>query len=1586
MKSNPILILIICLVSISFSQTTGKIKGVVLDESGDPLPYTNVTVEGTTLGAETDQDGYYYIIGVRPGTYTIKAQFVGYGIKEMKNVKVRVGLTTTQNFGLKSKEYDFGEIKTETVRSVRVLSNTAAAYKHAHTQRELNANSKLKHKKGLDSIFSNHWKGIHNTIKHNQPKSLLSNLNSLYQVANSKGSDINKIKTYLYKELDQLKDIQAEDELLNNMRNDLIRCNDSVFRSIYHYLIAKKYSYIFDKYNYYIMRKENNDLYYSDRIPDFLKETSIKELIDSCAVHYELALKDRDILKKVKLTDLEDIFLIYDQYSNSIRETLYEFITVNTIEFYSKNILSIPYPKVKFELKEEDLFGKPKVFNKIDVSENYYDEKNFKGKALKLYQELTKYYLDVDKTESLLDLTLSRLVFVRDNYERQDNSSTIADSIYLNSLENLYNEYKFKTPFYTKLAHILASKYYSLKKYSESLDICNEVLKADSNNVYLNIHDLKFIKEKILKPEMNVSTLSTSSTYEHNRAVVQYRNIDHLFYRIYNTELYKGQIYNYEENKKKSDIPQNIFYYKEKNINYNILKDQKEIFKGKKQLESKCFALNSHEIVLPKLTPGNYSIMFYHDENNIADSSAVISNIKITDLNYVTTGIYNNGKRKLEIINRINGKCVPNARIDIAGVQNRFQKTADGKGICYLDQLGITYSYYSTEVKPMIKIVTETDSVYLDFNGLDVYRGYDYRNRIVKSAYVFTDKPIYKPGDKLYYKGIIIENHPDSVSKNRVLDNKEVIVSVERNNIDIYNKVIKTNQFGSFSGEIDIPENMLTGNFYIYISLPKNEQSYYNDRLCSKNIRLEEYKKPNFNITMVEQRVNYIEGDSILVEGTVKSLAGFGVGNCIINYEKFIDEKFDSKGEVLSENNGKFSFKFATEGDWKKEKYQYGSEKLNYRIKIKATDMNGESQMTSRIYYINKYKTELNLDQDEAPFTKSNRYFKYGSSININKNTPDSVNLNCKTTAENNPVILCRVYKIRKTDKNNYRKRILPDPKTVEISKSKYTNFFPFDKHPQQIDPEIKYKPYYDWDWRYYWQSQKELHALFTSELTDGKDSFFSIVKKDSIEFKDIIKFSFNDLNPGEYLVKFSSEDALDVYSKLFVYMQDEKTPYDDPFLCLYEDISYYSGDTASVYLSSDFTEKIRCNYILEKDSRIIDEKIFYLDQKIKKLEIPVTQEYQGGLTASFSIFYNNMEYKESVKLSVPWETKVLDVKLTTFRPELTTGEKEEWSLNISNINSQSEDTELILTMYDSSLEEVIKNGNREGYGPEYLKEFLKRYWEFYEYPYYTNGLGFNSDFTINVKRSEIDFTKFRFFEPATIIKHNELLNNRSILLSKDFQALRSDSLSYNFGSLSAVIFNVEKLNVFENEYYRSSSSNSFEFNGISINGQNESSFFRIPYLLPGRYHVTNGRNNREKFLEFEIFPGKETRMSYVIDNRYYDDGSGMVTTACMAGPERPDIFKKDNQCIDSNQKNSDNSFGRIPLRKDFRENVFFYPHLRTDSTGNINFKFTMPERITKWKLIGLAHTKDLKHGYVQAEVSTLKTIDADPRSAKDFD
>ncbi len=92
-------ILICC--PLIYASTTGKIAGQVTDaDNGQPLPGVNVYLEGTSLGAATDLDGFYYIINVPAGTYTLVVNYVGYGEQQISDVKVQIDLTTTINVEL----------------------------------------------------------------------------------------------------------------------------------------------------------------------------------------------------------------------------------------------------------------------------------------------------------------------------------------------------------------------------------------------------------------------------------------------------------------------------------------------------------------------------------------------------------------------------------------------------------------------------------------------------------------------------------------------------------------------------------------------------------------------------------------------------------------------------------------------------------------------------------------------------------------------------------------------------------------------------------------------------------------------------------------------------------------------------------------------------------------------------------------------------------------------------------------------------------------------------------------------------------------------------------------------------------------------------------------------------------------------------------------------------------------------------------------------------------------------------------------------------------------------------------------------
>ena len=76
--------------------TTGKMQGTVRDaQSGEALPGANVVIDGTQRGAVTDANGFFVILLVEPGTYSMTGSMVGYDAQRQTDIRVQSDLTTT---------------------------------------------------------------------------------------------------------------------------------------------------------------------------------------------------------------------------------------------------------------------------------------------------------------------------------------------------------------------------------------------------------------------------------------------------------------------------------------------------------------------------------------------------------------------------------------------------------------------------------------------------------------------------------------------------------------------------------------------------------------------------------------------------------------------------------------------------------------------------------------------------------------------------------------------------------------------------------------------------------------------------------------------------------------------------------------------------------------------------------------------------------------------------------------------------------------------------------------------------------------------------------------------------------------------------------------------------------------------------------------------------------------------------------------------------------------------------------------------------------------------------------------------------
>ena len=113
---------------LAFGGTTGKIAGTVKDaKTGDAIIGANVIIEGTTLGAAANIDGYYVILNVPPGKYNVVASAVGYTREVLTGVSVSIDLTTTLDIKMSSTVISLGEAVTVVAKQAVVQKDLTSS-------------------------------------------------------------------------------------------------------------------------------------------------------------------------------------------------------------------------------------------------------------------------------------------------------------------------------------------------------------------------------------------------------------------------------------------------------------------------------------------------------------------------------------------------------------------------------------------------------------------------------------------------------------------------------------------------------------------------------------------------------------------------------------------------------------------------------------------------------------------------------------------------------------------------------------------------------------------------------------------------------------------------------------------------------------------------------------------------------------------------------------------------------------------------------------------------------------------------------------------------------------------------------------------------------------------------------------------------------------------------------------------------------------------------------------------------------------------------------------------------------------------
>ena len=310
------------------------------------------------------------------------------------------------------------------------------------------------------------------------------------------------------------------------------------------------------------------------------------------------------------------------------------------------------------------------------------------------------------------------------------------------------------------------------------------------------------------------------------------------------------------------------------------------------------------------------------------------------------------GTLELVVVNAVSGQPVSEAEVTIytekgGGYSPQQTYQADKQGTLKLDFLNSNKYWYNAHT------AADNAMPILNLWKNDYYYKESKRKEVLQ---LFTDRSIYRPGQTVYVSGLAYEMEKDST---RVLADKKYTVSLyDANNNETGKVEVRTNGFGSFSGQFVLPSPCLTG----YFSLRAADTSV--------SFKVEEYKRPTFDVTFEPVKVEYQVGDSIEVVGMAKTFAGAPVQNARVHYNisrsyawvwRFMGRGSARwEGEAMTDADGKFSVPvhFEIDSDRRESPLWY----YTYNIQADVTDGAGETQQANLSLPLGSTSMVLNMD------------------------------------------------------------------------------------------------------------------------------------------------------------------------------------------------------------------------------------------------------------------------------------------------------------------------------------------------------------------------------------------------------------------------------------------------------------------------------------------------------------------------------------------------------------------------------------------------------------------------------------------------
>ena len=1090
------------------------------------------------------------------------------------------------------------------------------------------------------------------------PKSALETVEEIYELAMLEKNDKQIIKATIYRM--KYTNILEEDgyvKSIQKLESDIIT-QTGVPKAMLHMLLATMYSNYYYNNSYLIdQRSVTYDFEQSD-----LKTWDKSKFKDKIIKNYMHALSDD--LKEIDIDEYIE-FIDYAKESEDRFPTLYDFVAYTAINGLNTNNYYYYYgsPDKEDNIVENAYLSKATDFVTLPVDA---DTLSYKYTKVKIYQKWIDFRLkNQDDLEALLFADIMRLDFVKTNM-----SSSNKELLWLSTLEKMHYIY-YSNPELTMIDYALANYYISeAAKYNfkDSTKLKYKIFNKKAHTLLSQTltqypdacyspecHNLKTDLEKIVFSFQVDNIVSAENRFPIR---ISYKNTEKVYLTVIKCDYNK--YLGFDKSYYDDDYFQDLQMISEK------------IISSKPVNLPSTIDLNTHytEYLVDSLSKGYY-IMFLHakpelklEDNYLATSKMFVSNLSLTSSGnyYNNSGYY--------VFDRNTGEPIKNAKVEAYKHEYSYMKRkyvytkvateyTDDRGYVGLEKIK-NRDYYN------VRIDISKNGDYISETTYSYYYNNDDNNVAVTEVKFFTDRAIYRPGQTINFKGICITKKGENVKL--LTDYSTIVYLYDVNYQEVGQLHLRTNEFGSFNGTFDIPLDVLTGNFHLSCSGG------------SEFIKVEEYKRPMFEVEMLPIEGEYRIGDTVYSEGTAMTYAGTALTDANVSYRIVrnplwwgyyrggsFTEKEVAFGEVKVDDDGKFkiAFKASSEDFGNMNKYIY----YYYTIYVSATDINGETQSSSTMVYVSDIALSISNDF-------------YG---NLELSNIDSLAIHTNNVSG--------IFVPAIVDVDIY---LLEDPEFL-LAKRQW---------------EIVDKPLY---------SEEQWHSMYPgnefnheTEYTNWQvlEKVFSS-KVNTAKNKKVKLKGANKWSPGVYRIVLKSKDKwgnnVENISEFVVFSsKSNKMPYTATSFFMVDKSYAQPGEIVNFYVGSSYKD-VSVLFQMNVKGKTSVIKIIKLDSELLAIPIEITEEHRGGISIDLMFIKNGRIYTSNQNVSVGWENKTLDLKFLTYRDKTLPGAKENWKIKITDNNGDLTASEFLASMYDASLD-----------------IYAKKSWSWSIYPYYYSYLNWS--------------------------------------------------------------------------------------------------------------------------------------------------------------------------------------------------------------------------------------------------------------------